>query len=64
MDHKPLEWLAIDSIAYGKKGKWINMLHDFSFKIVHFLGSKHTNANVLNRNPMDGVDANDFQKEI
>ncbi len=39
------------------------MLHDFSFKIV-CLGSKHTNANVLSRNPMDGVDDDDFQKEI
>jgi hypothetical protein len=50
-------------IAYGRKGRWINMLHDFSFKIV-CLGSKHTNANVLSRNPMDGVDDDDFQKEI
>jgi hypothetical protein len=39
------------------------MLHDFSFKIV-CLGSKHINANVLNKNPMDGVDDDDFQKEI
>ncbi len=64
MDHKPLEWLAIVSITYGRKGRWINMLHDFSFKIVHYLGSKHTNANVLSKNPMDGVDDDDFQKEI
>jgi hypothetical protein len=63
MDHKPLEWLATIFIAYGRKGRWINMLHDFSFKIV-CLGSKHTNANVLSRNPMDGVDDDDFQKEI
>ncbi len=24
-DHKPLEWLAIVSDAYERKGKWINM---------------------------------------
>jgi hypothetical protein len=26
IDHKPLEWLAIVSNAYGRKGRWINML--------------------------------------
>jgi hypothetical protein len=33
--HKPLEWLATVSNAYGKKGCWIAMLHDFQFKIIH-----------------------------
>jgi hypothetical protein len=28
-NHKPLEWLAIVSDAYGRKGCWIAMLHDF-----------------------------------
>jgi hypothetical protein len=64
MDHKPLEWLATIYVAYRRRGRWINMLHDFNFKIVHHPGSKHTNANVLHRNPMDGVDDDDFQKEI
>ncbi len=34
-DHKPLEWLAMVSDAHGKKGRWIDMLQDFSFKILH-----------------------------
>ncbi len=34
-DHKPLEWLAIVSDAQGKKGRWIDMLQDFGFKILH-----------------------------
>jgi hypothetical protein len=33
-DHKPLEWLAIVSYAHGKRGRWIDMLQDFSFKIL------------------------------
>jgi hypothetical protein len=49
---------------YGRKGKWINILHDFNFKIVHHPSFKHTNANVLNKNLVDGVDDDDFQKEI
>jgi hypothetical protein len=34
-DHKPLEWLATVSYAYGRRGRWIDMLQDFSFKIQH-----------------------------
>jgi hypothetical protein len=34
-DHKPLEWLATVSDAYGRRGHWIDMLQDFSFKIIH-----------------------------
>ncbi len=34
-DHKPLEWLATMSDAYGRRGRWIDMLQDFSFKIQH-----------------------------
>jgi hypothetical protein len=35
MDHKPFEWLATVSDAHGRRGRWIDMLQDFSFKIVH-----------------------------
>jgi hypothetical protein len=34
-NHKPLEWLATVSNAHGRRGRWIDMLQDFSFKIVH-----------------------------
>ncbi len=46
--HKSLEWLAIVLDAYGWKGRWINMLQDFTFKILHWLGSKHSNVDALN----------------
>jgi len=42
-NHKPLEWLAMVSNTYGKKGRWIYTLQDFNFKIIHITGSKHTN---------------------
>ncbi len=35
INHKPLDWLVIVSDAYGWKGRWINTLHDFNFKILH-----------------------------
>jgi hypothetical protein len=57
-DHKPLEWLATVSDAYGRRGRWINMLQDFSFKIQHRPSMKHTNVDALSQNPV-GATAND-----
>jgi hypothetical protein len=65
MDHKPLEWLAIVSDAHGRRGRWIDMLQDFSFKIVHRPGMRHANADALSRNPVgQAVDDDDFYQEI
>jgi hypothetical protein len=51
-DHKPLEWLATVLDAHGRRGRWIDMLQDFSFKIVHRPGLRHTNVDALSRNPV------------
>jgi len=51
-DHKPLEWLATMSNAHGRRGRWIDMLQDFSFKIVHRPSLRHTNVDALRRNPV------------
>ncbi len=65
IDHKPLEWLITVSDAHGRRGKWIDMLHDFSFKIVHRPGLRHTNVDVLSRNPVGpAMDDDDFSEEI
>jgi len=58
-DHKPLEWLAMVSDAYGRRGRWIDMLQDFSFKIQHRPGMKHTNVDALSRNPVGAADDDD-----
>jgi hypothetical protein len=36
--------------AHGRRGRWIDMLQDFNFKILHKPGLKHTNVDALNRN--------------
>jgi len=60
-NHKPLEWLA----THGRKGRWIDMLHDFSFKILHRPGLKHTNADALSRNPVrQATNDDDFSEKI
>jgi hypothetical protein len=60
-DHKPLEWLATVSDAHGRRGRWIDLLQDYSFKIVHRPGARHTNADALSRNPVgQAMDDEDF----
>jgi len=60
-DHKPLEWLATVSNAHGRRGRWIDLLQDYSFKIVHRPGMRHANADALSRNPVgQAMDDEDF----
>jgi hypothetical protein len=40
------------------------MLQDFSFKIQHRPGVKHTNVDALSRNPVGAADDDDFGCEI
>jgi len=64
-DHKPLEWLATVSDANGRRGRWINLLQDFSFKILHRPRMKHTNVDALSRNPVgEAQEDDDFYEEI
>jgi hypothetical protein len=63
--HKPLEWLPIMSNVHDRRGRWIDMLQDFSFKILHRPGLKHTNVNALSRNLVGSThDDDDFSEEI
>ncbi len=64
-NHKPLEWLATMSNANGRRGRWIDMLQDFSLKILHKPGMRHGNADALSRNPMgQATDDDDFSEEV
>jgi hypothetical protein len=48
-----------------RRGRWIDMLQDFSFKILHRPGMKHTNVDALSQNPVGEVaDDDDFSEEI
>jgi transposase InsO family protein len=64
-DHKPLEWLATVSDAHGRQGRWVGMLQDFSFKIVHRPRFKHMNVDALSRNPIgSATDDDGFGEEL
>jgi len=65
IDHKPFEWLATVSDANGRRGSWVDMLQDFSFKIIHQPGLRRTNVDALSRNPVGpAADDDDFSEEI
>ncbi len=64
-DHKPLKWLATVSDPFGRRGKWISMLQDFNFKIVHRAGARFANVDALNHNLIGSHDEDeDFGVEI
>ncbi len=64
-DHKPLEWLATVSDANGMRGRWVDMLQDFSFKIIHRPRLRHMNVDALSRNLVgSATDDDDFSEEI
>jgi hypothetical protein len=51
--------------VHGRRGRWIDMLHDLSFKILHQPRLKHTNVDALSRNPMgQATDDDNFNEEI
>jgi len=53
------------SDVHGRRGRWVDMLHDFSFKIIHRPGLKHTNVDALSRNLVGpATDDDDFSEEI
>jgi hypothetical protein len=64
-DHKPLEWLTTISDAHGRRGRWVGLLQDFSFKIMHRPGLKHANVDALSRNLVGSAeDDDDFGEGI
>ncbi len=64
-DHKPLEWLATVSDTHGRRGRWVGMLQDFCFKIVHRPGLRHMNVDALSRNLVRLAEEDeDFGEEI
>ena len=52
-DHKSLVWLHRFKDTEGMMARWLHMLHQFQFTIVHRAGSDHGNADGLSRAPTD-----------
>ena len=50
-DHMALKALLTSSDPRGKKARWIEVLSDYDFEIVHRKGKAHQNADSLSRSP-------------
>ena len=51
MDYQPLKWLMECDKLIGKLVRWALMLHDYDFKVVHWLGLVNMDVDGLSKNP-------------
>ncbi len=57
--------MVSNNIRCACRGRWIDMLQDFSFKTLHRPGLKHMNVDALSRNLVGPtMDDDDFSEEI
>jgi hypothetical protein len=52
-DHAALQWLRRIPEPIGQQARWIGILEEFEYTIVHRAGSKHGNADAMSRRPCD-----------
>jgi len=45
-DNATLKWLYTLGLKQ-RRGRWIHMLQEYNFKIIHRAGKKNTNADIL-----------------
>jgi transposase InsO family protein len=52
-DHCALRWLMSFREPENQMARWLELLSQFDFKVIHRPGAKHTNADALSRMPYD-----------
>jgi len=50
-DHAPLTWLKLTPEPIGQQARWLEIMQDYSFDVIHRPGVSHTNADALSRRP-------------
>jgi len=50
-DHAPLTWLRHTPEPIGQQARWLEVMEEYDFTVVHRPGKKHANANALSRKP-------------
>jgi len=50
-DHSALQWLRRTPEPIGQQARWLEVMEEFDFQIVHRAGTKHTNADAMSRRP-------------
>ena len=63
-DHNSLKWLRNFREPEGQVARWLEILAEYDFKVVHRPGPQHTNADALSRVPCRQCDYRaDFEEE-
>ena len=58
-DHQALQWLRRTPEPMGQMARWMTLIEEYDFEIVHRPGARHGNADALSRRPeVRGVIAN------
>ena len=55
-DHSALRWVMSFKDPRDQMARWLEVLCQYQFKIVHRNGKKHSNADALSRVPCDPVE--------
>jgi len=52
-DHAALQWLRKIREPVGQQARWLELMEEYSFSVVHRPGRQHGNADALSRRPCD-----------
>ena len=50
-DHAPLTWLRHTPEPIGQQARWLELMEDYDFDVLHRPGSRHANADAISRRP-------------
>ena len=63
-DHSALTWLRKTPDQIGQQSRWLEQLEEFTFRIEHQSGSKHTNADAMSKRPCRQCHRIDDEDEV
>jgi hypothetical protein len=51
-DHQPIKWLMTNDKLIGKLVRWVFILKEYEFKVIHQHGITHQNVDTMSRRPL------------
>jgi hypothetical protein len=63
-DHCALQWLCKPPEPTGQQGRWLKILKEFPFSVVHQPGRKHLNTDALSRVPCKQCGMHDNESSV
>jgi len=59
-DHLPIKWLMTNDKLTSKLARWVIILQEYEFKVIHRPGITHQNADTMSRRPL--ITSEDFSE--